>query len=126
MPHEVARSAPSTALKRSLNSTIVRIALVLLLQSRSHDSQSSSKKRRLALGKAAPPNNNKGKQRAYERTTIPLPDVLNDVDVEDLSDQDVEFFTENLATGCFLEKLDQTGIARQVDLTQEELSPRQC
>ncbi|KAF8590512.1 nucleolar complex-associated protein 3 [Ramaria rubella] len=68
-----------------------------------------SKKRKLTSGKAVA-SNDKGKQRAYERATIPLP-AVNDDD-ENISDQDMEFFTENLATGSFLNHLDRIAIAR--------------
>jgi nucleolar complex protein 3 len=74
--------------------------------------QASSKKRKLATGKAG---TGKGKQKAYERISIPLPDLPNDEDAENVSDEDVQFFTENLATGGFLGTLDHNAIARQVD-----------
>lgn len=53
----------------------------------------------------------KGKQRAYERTTIPLPDLSSE-DEKDISDQDIQFFEENPMAGDFLDELDRKGIAR--------------
>jgi nucleolar complex protein 3 len=49
------------------------------------------------------------KEKAFERPTIPVPATQDNSDV---SDEDIGFFQENLATGGFLKSLDATAISR--------------
>jgi hypothetical protein len=57
----------------------------------------------------------KGKERAFERPTIPIPGADNGDDEDDaeLSDEDLAFYEEN-GGGEFLVSLDKKGISRCV------------
>ncbi|KAF8520195.1 nucleolar complex-associated protein-domain-containing protein [Hysterangium stoloniferum] len=100
MPHKVVRSAISGPLKRTKKMP-----------------DTASKRRKLSSGKATP-SSSKGKQRAYERTNIPLPDIPDDEGDDAISDQDIEFFKDDPSTGNFLQNLDQNGISRSKKETQ--------
>lgn len=52
----------------------------------------------------------KGKERASDRATVPIP-FKDDADIE-LSDQDLEFFEEHHGAAGFLRTLDEKSIAR--------------
>ncbi|KAG8748655.1 hypothetical protein FRC10_000046 [Ceratobasidium sp. 414] len=66
----------------------------------------------------------KGKERAFERPTIPIPGADNegdgDGDGQELSEDDVAFFAEN-GGGEFLASLDKKGISRSKKETQRLL-----
>ncbi|KAG9037032.1 hypothetical protein FS842_003385 [Serendipita sp. 407] len=55
------------------------------------------------------------KERAFQRETIPIPDVEGD---SDLSNEDVEFFTENKVAGHFLQTIDPSAIGRSKHETE--------
>lgn len=74
--------------------------------------QSSSKRRKVAAGTPKHPAA-KGKERASEKPTIPIPTYFNDDDVP-LSDQDLNLLEEYGAAVGFLDTLDHKGIARCV------------
>ncbi|KAG8808718.1 hypothetical protein FRC18_004883 [Serendipita sp. 400] len=55
------------------------------------------------------------KERAFQRETIPIPDAEGD---SDLSNEDVEFFTENKVAGHFLQTIDPSAIGRSKHETE--------
>lgn len=72
--------------------------------------QSSSKRRKVTAGKSKQPIA-KGKERASDKTIIPIPTRFDDNDVP-LSDQDLNLLEEYGETAGFLGTLDQKGISR--------------
>ena len=81
--------------------------------------QGVSKKRKLSKDAADPKKSTakpkaKGKEKAADRATIPIPTYDDDVE---LSDEDLEAFEEFGDAIGFLSKLDEKGIARCVTLT---------
>jgi len=77
--------------------------------------QPPSKKRKVAPKETGKTTKAKGKQRAFERSIIPIPERAEDnEDEEILSDQDVDFFAEHAGAGGFLQNLDRDGLARFV------------
>ncbi|KAH9951376.1 nucleolar complex-associated protein 3 [Amylocystis lapponica] len=87
--------------------------------------QGPSKKRKLAPGKeeggrkkkAAVKAKVKGKEKAADRPTIPIPNQVDDEDVE-LSDEDLDMLEEYGDAVSFLGRLDQKGIARSKKETE--------
>ncbi|KIM29127.1 hypothetical protein M408DRAFT_16105 [Serendipita vermifera MAFF 305830] len=61
------------------------------------------------------PNTNGKKEKAFQRSTVPLPAIQ---DNSDISDEDVGFFQDHLGTSGFLENLDTTAIARSKKETE--------
>ena len=53
----------------------------------------------------------KGKERAFDKPTIPIPTQIEDEDVE-LSDDDLDMLDEYGGAVSFLKTLDEKGIAR--------------
>ncbi|THH12644.1 hypothetical protein EW146_g7505 [Bondarzewia mesenterica] len=82
-----------------------------------HTSQGASKRRKLSQtetqGKPTTAKNakSKGKERAFKRETIPIPNQGAEYEPE-LSDQDFELLDEYGAAVSFLDRLDEKGIAR--------------
>ncbi|KIJ44159.1 hypothetical protein M422DRAFT_60254 [Sphaerobolus stellatus SS14] len=70
-----------------------------------------SKKRKVGVTKPAP-KATKGKQHAFDRLTIPIPERPEEDDENALSDQDIEFFREHTGAGNFLQNIDRAGLAR--------------
>lgn len=81
--------------------------------------QGPSKKRKLAPAsqnthqKNVPKPKAKGKEKASNRNTIPIPSqTINSEDDSGLSDEDLEFLEEYGGSAAFLHNLDQNGISR--------------
>ncbi|KAF5365756.1 hypothetical protein D9758_003308 [Tetrapyrgos nigripes] len=74
---------------------------------------SASKKRKLNSGAKSqiPKKKSKGKEKAADRGTIPIPNADDDEDIQ-LSDQDLEFFQDHGQSAQFLDNLDRKGISR--------------
>ncbi|KZV91077.1 nucleolar complex-associated protein 3 [Exidia glandulosa HHB12029] len=78
---------------------------------------SKPKRRKVAPGAPkSKPATGKKKEKAHERTHVPIPDAGSDV--SDLGDDDLEFFQENLDAGAFLKSLDHKGISRSKKETE--------
>ena len=78
--------------------------------------QTFSKKRKLNNGRHQKPTKNSKegkKEKAADRTTIPIPNMDDDGDVL-LSDQDLDLLGDFGEAAGFLSKLDRTGIMRSV------------
>ncbi|KAH9946186.1 nucleolar complex-associated protein 3 [Epithele typhae] len=76
--------------------------------------QGASKKRKVAADSGKPA---KGKERASDRTTIPIPNAEDEGDVE-LSDDDAGLLEEYGTAASFLQSLDRKGIARSKKETE--------
>ncbi|KDQ18509.1 hypothetical protein BOTBODRAFT_63430 [Botryobasidium botryosum FD-172 SS1] len=83
-------------------------------------SQRPSKKRKVTStsdGKKNTTKKVKGKDKAYDRPVIPIPEREED-DNSDLSEEDLEFFKEHLGAGRFLQNLDKAEISRSKKETE--------
>ena len=61
-----------------------------------------------------PKKKSKGKEKAADRGTIPIPNADDDEDEVELSDQDIELFKTYGSSVQFLGHLDKKGISRCV------------
>ncbi|GJJ12219.1 hypothetical protein Clacol_006460 [Clathrus columnatus] len=93
MPDKTGTTKTSTKRRKSANNSI------------------PSKKRKLQTG-AYPSGKGKPKQRAYEKDTIPIPDIPESDEEFHVSEDDIDFFRESVPT--FLTNLDTKAISRQV------------
>ncbi|KAI0831218.1 nucleolar complex-associated protein-domain-containing protein [Trametes gibbosa] len=81
------------------------------------NSQRPTKKRKMAQDGKPSKTKAKGKERAFDKPTIPIPTQIEDEDVE-LSDDDLDMLDEYGGAVSFLKTLDEKGIARSKKETE--------
>jgi hypothetical protein len=74
-----------------------------------------------ASNKPAKPAKAKGKERAFERTTIEVPRGNRDSENSELDDEDLGVIEEFGAGTSFLQTLDEKGISRCVTIPLNEI-----
>ena len=99
--------------KRPAQAAPVSSAILDKLHPNSHGLQRPSKKRKVAEDGQPSKSKSKGKERAFDRPTIPIPNQ-GDEDAVELSEDDLNLLEEYGGAASFLRSLDEKGIARYV------------